>query len=83
MRRLGGNATSMFSVVDQVDAMLPAGPIVVHSERAGGGARLSNILHILHIMHIVHILNTWFTPVKSSEGKIHSIRLRNICLRHF
>jgi hypothetical protein len=39
MRRLGGNPTSMFSVVDQVDDMLPAGPIVVHSERAGGGAR--------------------------------------------
>ncbi len=35
MRRLGGNPTSMFSVVDQVDDMLPAGPIVVHSERAG------------------------------------------------
>ena len=48
MRRLGGNATSMFSVVDQVDDMLPAGPIVVHSERAGGGVRLNNILHILH-----------------------------------
>jgi hypothetical protein len=58
MRRLGGNATSMFSVVDQVDDMLPAGPIVVHSERAGGGVRLSNILHIVHIMHIVHILNS-------------------------
>jgi hypothetical protein len=48
----------MFSVVDQVDDMLPAGPIVVHCERAGGGVRLSNILHILHIMHIAHILNT-------------------------
>ncbi len=55
MRRLGGNATSMFSVVDQVDDMLPAGPIVVHSERAGGGVRLNNILHILHIMHIAHM----------------------------
>ena len=49
MRRLGGNPTSMFSVVDEVDGMLPAGPIVVHSERAGGGARLCNILVIIHI----------------------------------
>ena len=54
MRRLGGNPTSMFSVVDQVDDMLPAGPIVVHSERAGGGARLCNILHIIHILHIMY-----------------------------
>ena len=58
MRRLGGNTPSMFSVVDQVDDMLPAGPVVVHSERAGGGVRLNNILHILHIIHIAHILNT-------------------------
>jgi hypothetical protein len=35
MRLLGGNPTSMLSVVDQVDSMLPAGPIVVHTERAG------------------------------------------------
>jgi hypothetical protein len=40
MRRLGCNPTSMFSVIDEVDNLLPAGPIVVHSERAGGGARL-------------------------------------------
>jgi hypothetical protein len=60
IRRLGGNPTSMFSVVDQVDDMLPAGPIVVHSERAGGGGRLSNIFHIIHIRYIVHILITWF-----------------------
>jgi hypothetical protein len=69
MRLIGGNATSMFSVVDQVDDMLPAGPIVVHSKDGGGGARLSNILHILHIMHIVHILNTLFAQATSSEGK--------------
>jgi hypothetical protein len=67
MRRLGGNGTSMFSVVDQVDDMLPAGPIVVHSVRAGGGARLNNIFIILHIMHIVHILNTWFTQVYTGD----------------
>ena len=58
MRRLGGNPTSMFSVVDQVDAMLPAGPIFVHSERAGGGARSYHILHITHILHILHNINT-------------------------
>ncbi len=84
MPRLGGNPKSMFSVVDQVDDMLPAGPNVLHSERAGGGARLSSILHIIHISHIIHILNTWFTQATKYEGKsfkIHSIRLRNICLR--
>jgi hypothetical protein len=58
MRRLGGNPTSMFSVVDQVDDMLPAGPILVHSERAGGGARSYHILHIIHILHILHNINT-------------------------
>ena len=58
MRRLGGNPTSMFSVVDQVDAMLPAGPILLHSERAGGGARSYHILHITHILHILHNINT-------------------------
>ncbi len=46
VRWLGGNPTSMFSrlliVVDQVDDMLPAGPIVVHSEHAGTGVRLSS-----------------------------------------
>ena len=86
MRRLGGNPTSMFSVIDQVDDMLPAGPIVVHSERAGGGARLCNILHIIHILHIVHILITCFIQATSYEGKslkIYSISLRNICLRYF
>ena len=90
MRRLGGNPTSMFSVVDQVDDMLPAGPIVVHSERAGGGARLCNILHIIHILHIVHILITCFiqaTNYKGKSSKIYSsskiYRLRNICLRYF
>jgi hypothetical protein len=58
MCRLGGNPTSMFSVVDQVDAMLPAGPILLHSERAGGGARSYHILHITHILHILHNINT-------------------------
>ncbi len=57
MRRLGGNPTSMFSVVDQVDDMLPAGPILVHSERAGGGARSYHILHTRHILHILHNIN--------------------------
>ena len=63
MRRLGGNPTSMFSVVDQVDDMLPAGPIVVHSERyARPGLHILHILHYiykyhtLHILHILHIL---------------------------
>ncbi len=88
MRRLGGNPTSKFSVIDQVDDMLPAGPIVVHCERTGGGARSrsSSIFHIIHIMHIIHILNIWFTQAISYEGKsfkIHSICLRNICLRYF
>ncbi len=80
MRRLGGHATSMFSVVDQVDDILPAGPIVVHSERAGGGAKLNNILHI---MHIAHILNTQATTDEGKSFKFHSICLRNICLHSF
>ncbi len=86
MRRLGGNPTSMFSVVDQVDDMLPAGPIVVHSKRAGGGARLplSSILHVIHVMYIIHIMIIWFTVTQATSHedksfKIHSIRLRNIC----
>jgi hypothetical protein len=52
MRRSGGSITSMFSVIREIDALLPPGPIVVYSERAGGSMRL----HILHIKHIVHIL---------------------------
>ena len=51
MRRSGGSIDSMFSVIREVDALLPPGPIVVYSERAGGSMRL----HILHIQHIVHI----------------------------
>jgi hypothetical protein len=86
MCRLGGNPTSMLSVVDQVDSLSPGGHIVVHSERAGEGARVSSILHIVHIVHTIHILIIWFTQATSYEDKsfkIHSIRLRNICLRYF
>jgi hypothetical protein len=77
---------SVVESVDQVDDMLPAGPIVVQGERVGGGASLSSILNIIHMMHILHILNIWFTQATSYEGKsfkIHSIRLRNICLCYF
>jgi hypothetical protein len=72
----------MFSVVDPVDDMLPAGPIVMHSECAEGGARMSSILHILHFMHILHILNFWFTQATSYEGKSFKIHLRILCLRY-
>ena len=44
MRRSGGSIDSMFSVIREVDALLPPGPIVVYSERAGGSMRL----HILY-----------------------------------
>jgi hypothetical protein len=37
IRRLGGNATTMFKALDDLDSHIPAGPIIVHSERAGGG----------------------------------------------
>ena len=46
---------SMFSVIREIEALLPPGPIVVYSERAGGSMRL----HILHIQHIMHILPSW------------------------
>jgi hypothetical protein len=37
IRRLGGNATTMFKASDDLDSHIPPGPIIVHSERAGGG----------------------------------------------
>ena len=39
MRRSGGNSASLFRVIRDVDALLPPGPIIVHSQRAGGGVR--------------------------------------------
>ena len=36
IRRLGGNATTMFKAFDELDSHIPPGPIFVHSERAGG-----------------------------------------------
>ena len=51
MRHSGRSTDSMFSVIREVDALLPAGPIVVYSERAGGSMRWL-ILHIRHILHI-------------------------------
>ena len=37
VRRLGGNATTMFKALDDLDSHIPSGPIIVYSERAGGG----------------------------------------------
>ena len=37
IRRLGGHATTMFKALDDLDSHIPPGPIIVHSERAGGG----------------------------------------------
>ena len=37
IRRLGGNATTMFKALDDLDSHIPSGPIIVYSERAGGG----------------------------------------------
>ena len=39
IRRSGGNSASLFRVIREVDALLPPGPIIVHSQRAGGGVR--------------------------------------------
>jgi hypothetical protein len=39
IRRLGGNATTMFKALDDLDSHIPPGPIILHSERAGGGNR--------------------------------------------
>jgi hypothetical protein len=39
IRRLGGNATTMFKAVNDLDSHIPPGPIIVHSQRAGGGVR--------------------------------------------
>ena len=39
MRRSGGSTDSMFSVIQEMDSLLPPGPIVVYSERAGGSMR--------------------------------------------
>ena len=40
MRRSGGNTASLFRTIRQVDALLPREPIIVHSQRAGGGIRV-------------------------------------------
>jgi hypothetical protein len=37
IRRLGGNATTMFKALDDLDSHIPPGPIIVHRVRAGGG----------------------------------------------
>ena len=39
IRRSGGNSASLFRVIREVDALLPPGPIIVHSQRAEGGVR--------------------------------------------
>ena len=37
IRRLGGNFTTMFRALQEVDSHIPPEPIIVHSERAGEG----------------------------------------------
>ena len=39
MRQSGGGTSSLLRVIRETDALLPPGPIVVYSERAGGGMR--------------------------------------------
>ena len=46
----------MFSVMREMDDLLPSRPIVVYSERAGGAMRWL-ILHIRHILHINKLEN--------------------------
>ncbi len=38
MRESGGNTATLLSAIRKEEAHLPAGPIVVYSEQAGGGA---------------------------------------------
>ena len=37
----GANTTTLLSVIQEADAHLPPGPIVIYSERAGGAVRLN------------------------------------------
>ena len=48
MRRLGGNPTSMFTVVDQVNFSLH----ILHIRQIMHKYHTVYILHILHILHI-------------------------------
>ncbi len=55
IRRLGGNATNMFKALDDLDSHIPPGPIIVHSERAGGGIGYYRVKH-----YIFSILRKYF-----------------------
>ena len=44
MRWSGGKTASLFQTIREVDALLPREPIIVHSQRAGGGIRLLYIV---------------------------------------
>ena len=56
IRRMGGKISSIYRELDELDQMIPSGPLIVHSERSGGGTRY--IMRILHILHTVHIMHT-------------------------
>ena len=39
VRQTGGNTSSLFRAVHEIDKRLPRGPIIVHSERSGRDVR--------------------------------------------
>jgi hypothetical protein len=39
IRRLGGNTDTIFKALEQMDAHIPPGPVLVRRKRAGGGVR--------------------------------------------
>ncbi len=50
---LGGNETTMFNELKQMDAHIPAERVLVHSKYAGGGVRSHK--HILHMLQFLRI----------------------------
>ena len=46
MRESGENTTTLLSAIRKADAHHPPGPILVYSEHAGGGARLTGLMSV-------------------------------------
>ena len=68
IRRLGGSTTVMFKALEQLDSHIPPGPIVVHSERAGGAVRSNKHFHCQHsILHICAFCDT-IPPIWQAPG---------------
>ena len=87
--RFGGNTSSFYRAVHEIDKLLPIGPIIVHSEYSGEGVRLSYleywayfafyvILNILLIFNITKNSQAGFFEAKSR--RILTISMWNICV---